>query len=148
MIRVKSSAFEANGGIPRKYTGEGEDVSPPLTWEGAPDQAKEFALICDDPDAPMDTPWVHWVLYGIPEDTRSLPEGDNVGAEDGENTWGTAGYGGPMPPPGHGAHHYHFKVYALDARLDLPPGASKDGLLSAMQGHILDQGELIGVYER
>ena len=147
-LEVKSSAFSNGGAIPRKYTGEGEDVSPPLSWSNVPEGTKEFALICDDPDAPRPTPWVHWVLYKISASVRELAEGSSGGAREGRNDFGNTGYGGPMPPPGHGVHHYHFKVYALDTELDLPPGATKEQLLGAMKGHVLAEGELVGTYER
>ncbi len=147
-MTITSTAFAAGSQIPRKHTGEGEDVSPPLAWEGVPDGTREFALICDDPDAPVPEPWVHWVLYKIPASCTSLAEGDNAGALEGKTGWGTAGYRGPMPPPGHGVHRYHFKLYALDEPLSLSAGASKDALLSEMEGHILDEAELIGTYER
>ncbi len=148
MITVKSAAFEAGKPIPRKHTGEGPDVSPPLTWSGAPKETQEFALICDDPDAPRAEPWVHWVVWKIPGDRTALPEGSAAGAREGRNDFGRNGYGGPMPPPGHGTHHYHFKLYALDAPIDLKPGATKRDRLKAMERHILDQGELLGTYER
>ena len=110
----------------------------------------------DDPDAPRPQPWVHWVLYRIPADVTTLPEGvppservpDPGGAMQGRNSWNRIGYGGPEPPHGHGVHHYHFKVYALDTQLTLAPGATKEALLKAMEGHIIGQGELVGTYER
>jgi len=148
MITITSSAFKAGEGIPKKHTGEGQDVSPPLAWTGAPEGTKELALICDDPDAPRAKPWVHRVLYKIPADRTSLAEGDSGGAVEGTTDFGRAGYGGPMPPRGHGVHHYHFKIYALDTTLDLKAGATKERLLAAMEGHILAQGELTGTYER
>jgi Raf kinase inhibitor-like YbhB/YbcL family protein len=147
-IQVSSSAFEPGGDIPRKYTGEDQDISPPLVWRGLPEETKEIALICDDPDAPTSKPFVHWVLYKIPADREGLPEGGAGGALEGENDFGGTRYGGPMPPTGHGVHHYHFKVYALDTELDVAPGLTKDQLLMAMEGHVLDEGELIGTYER
>lgn len=147
-IEVSSPVFEAGGAIPKRYTGEGEDVSPPLEWTGLPDETKEIALICDDPDAPMPDPFVHWVLYGIPADRSGLPGGSAQGALEGENDFGRMGYGGPMPPRGHGIHHYHFKVYALDAELGVAAGLTKGRLLEAMAGHVIDEGELIGTYER
>jgi Raf kinase inhibitor-like YbhB/YbcL family protein len=147
-LTVTSLAFEPGKQIPKKFTGEGEDVSPPLAWSGAPEGTKELALICDDPDAPRPEPWVHWVLYGIQADRTSLAEASKGVGVDGTNSWSRPGYGGPMPPPGHGVHHYHFKVYALDAPLDLEPGATKETLLKAMDAQIIGQGELIGTYER
>jgi len=147
-MKITSSAFTAGGPIPRRYTGEGEDVSPPLAWDAVPDGTKEFALICDDPDAPLPEPWVHWVVYRIPPDVRSLPEGDIGDAVEGRNSWGRIGYGGPMPPPGHGVHHYHFRLYALDAPLHLKPGTTKEDLLAAMAGHVLAEAEVVGTYRR
>jgi len=148
-IQVSSPAFEAGGRIPTKYTGEGEDVSPPLRWSGAPGETRELALICEDPDAPTPHPFVHWVLYRIPPETTSLEEGGiPPGALEGTNDFGRTGYGGPMPPRGHGPHRYHFRVYALDAGLQVRPGLGKDELLAAMEGHVLDRGELVGTYER
>jgi Raf kinase inhibitor-like YbhB/YbcL family protein len=158
-IAVTSTAFEAGKTIPKKYTGEGDDVSPPLAWSNLPKETKEIALICDDPDAPAGT-WVHWVLYKIPPETTSLPEGlprektlkAPAGAVQGVNSWpasdGNLGYRGPMPPKGHGTHHYHFKVYALDKPVSAPPGIDKAKLLAEIRDHVLAQGELVGVYQR
>ncbi len=151
-----SPAFEHGQPIPRKYTGDGANVSPPLVWSGTPANAKAFALIVDDPDAPTHDPFVHWVLFNIPASVKSLPEGiDKLltpknlpGALQGHNSFAKAGWNGPSPPKGHGVHHYHFQLYALDAPLTLAPDVSKKQLLAAMQGHILGQAELIGTYER
>jgi len=148
MLNVTSPVFGAGQRIPRKYTGEGENVSPALSWSGAPEGTRQFALICDDPDAPRPEPWVHWVLYGIPPEVTDLAEGSSGGAMEGKNSSGRTGYHGPMPPPGHGTHHYHFKVYALDRPVHLPPGATKKELLEAMKGHVLAEGETVGTYER
>ena len=147
-INVTSTAFTAGGRIPRKHSGEGDDISPALSWSGIPDGTREIALICDDPDAPTPKPWVHWVVYKIPAARKGLEEGSAGGGLEGKTDFGTNGYGGPMPPPGHGVHHYHFKVYALDTELKLKAGATKDELLAAMKGHILAQGEIVGTYER
>ncbi|MFH0793516.1 MAG: YbhB/YbcL family Raf kinase inhibitor-like protein [bacterium] len=148
MLTLRSSAFEPGARIPKKYSGEGSDTSPALMWEGTPDGTKEFALVCDDPDAPTAEPWVHWIVYGIPAGRGSLPEGSAAGNKEGKNSWGRISYGGPMPPPGHGTHRYFFRLYALDKTLDLKPGATKKELLSAMKDHILAQGELMGTYSR
>lgn len=148
LMQLTSTAFEANATIPTKHTGEGEDVSPGLAWTGAPEGTQEFALICDDPDAPVPEPWIHWVIYKIPGDRDNLTEGEKSGLPEGITGWGEPGYRGPMPPPGHGVHRYFFKLYALDAALDLAPGATKAELLAAMEGHVLAEGELIGTYER
>lgn len=155
-IEITSSAFRAKGPIPEEFTGEGADVSPPLEWTGIPEGTIELALLCDDPDAPRPEPWVHWVLYRIPATARGLPRNvpktrtlaEPAGAVQGTNTWKNLGYGGPMPPVGHGVHHYHFQLFALDRGLQLPPGLDKDGLLKGIAGHVLAKGELIGTYER
>jgi len=150
-IKITSTAFEHGGRIPARYTCDGEDISPPLRWEGIPRDAKSIALICDDPDAPMGT-WVHWVIFNIPPQTQELPEKvpseptlDN-GAIHGINDFRNYGYGGPCPPGG--THRYFFKVYALDTTLNLKPGASKAQVLDAMEGHVLAKGELMGKYSR
>ncbi|MHC4563275.1 MAG: YbhB/YbcL family Raf kinase inhibitor-like protein [Planctomycetota bacterium] len=153
---VTSTAFADGKAIPRKYTGDGQDISPPIAWTKAPDGTKELALICDDPDAPRTLPWVHWVIYAIPASAHGLPEGipaeqtpnDPAGSMQGVNSWAATGYRGPSPPKGHGVHHYHFKLYALDTALGLQPGMTKKALLTAMNGRILAEGELVGTYER
>lgn len=155
-IKVKSSAFEEGQPIPVRHTGDGADVSPPLTWEGVPAGARSLALIMDDPDAPRPEPWVHWVLWGLPGDRTGLPEGvaraERVealaGALQGKNSWGGAGYQGPAPPKGHGVHRYFFRLYALDAAPKLPPGATKEQVLGAIRGHTLAEGVLMGTYKR
>lgn len=156
-LALHSAAFQPNSGIPRKYTGDGDDISPALSWSGAPDGTREFALIVDDPDAPTAEPWVHWLLYKIPASTSSLPErvppalhlAQPAGALHGVTSWPKRiGYGGPAPPHGHGVHHYHFKLIALDAPLALAAGADKQALLAATKGHVLATAELVGTYER
>lgn len=158
-MTIRSTAFSDGQPIPKRYTGEGEDVSPPLTWEGVPQVTKEFALICDDPDAPTSEPWVHWLIYNLPGEARSLPEqiprddhmSTPVSATQGCNSWPAGenlGYLGPMPPKGHGIHHYHFTLYALDSTLNLFPGTNKTALLKAMSGHIVAKASLVGTYVR
>ncbi len=164
-IELTSSAFQEGAKIPKKYTGEGkEDLSPPLAWSGLPGGTRELALICDDPDAPSrdhpaPEPWVHWVIYKIPPTAVALPAGlpktptlkEPPGALQGKNSWAggqTTGYRGPLPPPKSGPHRYFFKLYALDAALDLAPGATKAAILKAMDGHVLGEGRLFGTYER
>lgn len=158
-IEVTSSAFAQGQPIPVKHTGEGEDLSPPLSWSSLPEGTKELALICDDPDAPTAEPWIHWVIYKIPATATGLPEGlpkvvrlkHPEGALQGKNSWPTGqtvGYRGPMPPPGHGPHHYHFKLYALEAKLVVESGLTKKQLLEEMHGLVLGEGQLIGTYER
>jgi len=147
-FQLRSSAFSSWSRIPVAYTGEGRDVSPPLAWQDSPAATAEFALIVDDPDAPRPKPWVHWILYKIPAKVRALSEGDNVGALEGPNDFGRSGWGGPMPPPGHGMHHYHFKLYALSAPLELGPNATKEELVAAMRDKIAGEAELVGTYDR
>lgn len=155
-LTLSSKAFPAGGTISRRHTGDGEDLSPPLAWTGLPPGTRELAIIVDDPDAPSPQPWVHWIVYKIPASESALAEGVDVkpapdfpaGAMQGKNSWGTIGYRGPAPPRGHGVHHYHFKIYALDSALSAAAGLDKPGLLRAMKGHILEEAELIGTYER
>jgi Raf kinase inhibitor-like YbhB/YbcL family protein len=158
-IQLSSSAFQPGQLIPKKFTGEGDDVSPAVSWKGLPDGTKQLALICDDPDAPGKDPWVHWVIYGIAPNVTSLPEAvlqderpaAPAGAVQGKNSWPDGeniGYRGPMPPKGHGTHHYHFRLYALDVALSLEPGLDKYELLEKLKGHVLGEGEIIGTYER
>ena len=150
-IEVTSPAFAEGELIPAEYTADGRNISPPIDWSSAPEGTKSFALINDDPDAPMGT-WVHWVLYNIPPDVTSLDE--NIlpeetlpnGAVHGTTDFGRIGYGGPAPPSG--THRYFFKIYALDTKLDLTPGATKRELEQVMAGHILAQGQLMGKYKR
>ncbi|HVO67646.1 MAG TPA: YbhB/YbcL family Raf kinase inhibitor-like protein [Syntrophales bacterium] len=150
-MEIKSTAFKQGARIPSKFTCDGMDVSPPLEWGNIPSGTKNFALICDDPDAPVGT-WVHWVVYDIPVNTTSLPEKVpplkelTNGAKQGMNDFRAIGYGGPCPPSGE--HRYFFKLYALDGPTGLKTGASKAQLLEAMKGHILGEAELVGKYKR
>lgn len=151
-LTVSSSAFQEGDKIPAKYTCEGQDVSPPLAWSEPPAGTRSLALIVDDPDAPGGV-FTHWLLFNIPPDSRELPEAVPTQAElasgalQGKTDFGRTGYGGPCPPPGR-PHRYQFTLYALDQPLDLEGGASKKQLLSAMEGHILTQGQLTGTYQR
>ncbi len=155
-MRISSTAFHHDQPIPQRHTGDGADLSPPLAWADIPATAKELALICDDPDAPTAEPWVHWLLYKLPVTLTGLPEGVTTtpsvsalgDARQGTNSWNRLGYGGPAPPRGHGVHHYHFKLYALDAELTAPPGLTKRALLKAMQNHVVAEAQLIGTYQR
>ncbi len=154
-LQLTSAAFPEQGEIPKRHTCDGEDVSPPLNWSSVPEGVKSFALIVDDPDAPdpkaPKTVWVHWVLYNLPASTRSMGEGMTsknlpAGTQEGLNDWKQTGYRGPCPPIGR--HRYFHKLYALDTALpDLHP-PTKDGLEKAMEGHVLAQAELVGLYER
>lgn len=153
---LRSSAFADGQPIPRRYTGDGEDLSPPLSWTGLPPQAASLALIVDDPDAPTSEPWVHWVIYNLSADEQGLVEGipptarvvSPAGATQGKNSWGSVGYRGPAPPKGHGTHHYIFRLFAVDADLDLPPGLDKGALLTTMRGHVVAEAKLVGTYHR
>lgn len=147
-LEVTSSAFGHGQRIPAEHTLDGKNVSPDLEWARGVEGRRSYALICDDPDAPTNEPFTHWVLYDIPADATGLPEGGGGLGTRGLNDFGDLGYDGPAPPPGHGVHHYHLKVYALDRTLDLDPGATKADLLQAMKGHVLGKGELIGTYSR
>lgn len=157
-LQVRSSAFDDGQPIPAKYTEDGQDLSPPLAWDTVPEGTQELALICDDPDAPTAEPWVHWLVYKLPATVRELPAGLSteaileapLQARQGLNSWPdgrTSGYRGPAPPPG-GVHHYHFRLFALDQKLDLEPRLDKASLLKAIEGHVLAEGELVGTYQR
>jgi Raf kinase inhibitor-like YbhB/YbcL family protein len=146
-ITVSSTAFAHNGMIPSQYTCDGKNISPQISWSRGPEGTKTYALICDDPDAPMKT-WVHWLIYNIPASVLAIPE-DDKGVKDalyGTTDFRRTGYGGPCPPGG--THHYHFKLYALDIALPLKNGASKAEMEAAMKGHILASGDLVGLYAR
>jgi len=151
-IQLTSAAFGYGDKIPVRFTCEGDDVSPPLAWSGAPVDSRSFALICEDPDAPRGT-WIHWILYNLPaaavELTQAVPTMPEIpsGARHGRNTAGNMAYAGPCPPPGR-PHRYFFRLYALDILLSLPPGATRDELERAMSQHILAQGTLMGTYQR
>lgn len=151
-ITLSSTALQAGENIPSKYTCDGEDISPPLSWGEPPSGTESFALTMDDPDAPGGT-FTHWVVFNLPADTRELeegmpPEGElENGALQGKNDFGAIGYRGPCPPLG-AAHRYVFTLYALDKRLDLAAGASKEQVLDAVKGHILASGLLVGMYGR
>jgi Raf kinase inhibitor-like YbhB/YbcL family protein len=154
-LTLSSSAFAHNGPIPREYTCDGDDRSPPLAWHGVPDGARSLALVVDDPDAPdpkaPKMTWVHWVLYDIPPSATGLPAAVRTpglprGTREGVNDWKRTGYGGPCPP--RGRHRYFHKLYALDAMLGDLGSIGKARLEAAMAGHILARAELIGTYQR
>jgi Raf kinase inhibitor-like YbhB/YbcL family protein len=155
-IHLESPAFNGGGTIPKVHTCDGKGTSPPLAWSGVPEAARSLALILEDPDAPGGT-FTHWVLFDMPAETKGLgegipPEGEvrlgpgGAAARQGKNDFGKLGYGGPCPP--RGTHRYVFLLYALDAPLNLKPGATRDQLLRAMKGHILAEGRLMGRYSR
>lgn len=151
-IQLTSTAFEANAPIPRKHTGDSDDVSPPLAWRDAPEGTRGYAVICHDPDAPLVTPaggygFVHWVLYNIPATVTRLEEGSaefTAGQHDG----GGSGYMGPKPPEGHGLHQYYFWVLALDQETDFEPGLKLPELLARVEPHVLGMNRLVGTCER
>ena len=155
-MRLWSGAFGHNERIPQRYTGEAEDLSPPLEWDGIPEEAVELALLVDDPDAPQAEPWTHWIVYKVPVRLKALPEGVSpafsvpgvIGALQGKNSWGTIGYRGPLPPKGHGLHHYRFTLYALRKAIAAKTGLSRSEFLSAVKGAVLDEARLVGVYQR
>lgn len=151
-FELTSSAFKSGDPIPRRYTCQGEDLSPPLHWTVPPAATKSLVIIADDPDAPVGT-WVHWVFYELPLDLRGLTEAvppkDRLpnGALQGLNDFKRVGYGGPCPPPGK-PHRYYFTLYALDVTLNLKPRATKTQVLDSCKGHILEQAQLMGRFGR
>lgn len=145
-FNIQSSAFNNNEMIPAKYTCDAENISPPLSWENAPSHTQSFALIMDDPDAPMGT-WDHWLLFNIPANVHEIPENNTVPeAKTGMNSWKHNEYGGACPP--NGVHRYFFKLYALDSMLPLNNGATKSEIEEAMKNHIVGSTEMIGKYKR
>jgi len=151
-MRLTSTAFEDGDSIPSRYTGVGDDTSPQLSWSGAPVGTKAFAVICHDPDAPLVTPggtygFVHWVLYNIPASTSSIGEG-SADFTHGKNDFGNVGYGGPMPPVGHGQHRYYFWVLALDQVIELETGLTLWQLLARIEPNLIAMNRLVGTFER
>ncbi len=150
-LRLTSDTFEPNQPIPKRFTKEGENISPALSWQDAPAHTASFALLVDDPDAPKGV-FTHWVCFNISPKTHGLPPGIpkrgtvDDGITQGKNDFGNVGYDGAQPPPGP-PHHYHFAIYALDTNLPLREGASKQEVMRAMQGHVLEQAELVGLYQ-
>jgi Raf kinase inhibitor-like YbhB/YbcL family protein len=148
---LESTAFADGGGIPRRYTCDAGDVSPPLAWSEPPDGVESYALVVEDPDAPGGT-WVHWVVFNLPPSATSLPENASElaclpdTATQGTNGWGRLGYGGPCPPSG--THRYQFRLFALDDTVDLGPDASSADLALAREGHVLAEATLVGLYAR
>jgi Raf kinase inhibitor-like YbhB/YbcL family protein len=143
---LESSAFQNTQAIPSHHGCEGDDVSPQLHWTNIPDGTRSLALVVDDPDAPGGV-FTHWIAWGLDPGAGALGEGEAAPSE-GRNDFGTSGYRGPCPPPGHGRHRYVFRLYALDAKLELGSGAAKAELEQAIQGHVLTTAELVGTYER
>jgi Raf kinase inhibitor-like YbhB/YbcL family protein len=154
-MTITSSAFGDGAAIPSRYTCQGDDITPPLSWTGVPDQARSLVLIVDDPDAPDPKAprmtWVHWVVYNLPADATGLPEGATSadlppGTQEGVNDWNRTGYGGPCPPVGR--HRYFHKLYALDTTLTGLDRPTKKELEAAMQGHVIEQAQVVGTYAK
>lgn len=151
-MQLTSAAFKEGENVPVKHTADGANVSPPLAWSGAPGNTQSFALVCDDPDAPRGV-WVHWVLFNVPADATSLPEGVPAtetlpsGGSQGKNDFGKPGYGGPSPPRGK-PHRYFFRLYALDGMLSLKAGCTRADLDAAMKGRLLASAQWMGKYGR
>ncbi len=151
-LEIESSAFKHNQKIPLRYTCDSLDLSPPLTWKDIPAKTQSFALICEDPDAPAGL-WVHWIIFNIPKETLSLPEGiakvanPFLEAQQGINDFGRVGYAGLCPPPGK-SHRYFFRLYALDTKLQFSAPLGREDLLKSISGHILGEAELVGIYQR
>ncbi|PNR92476.1 YbhB/YbcL family Raf kinase inhibitor-like protein [Petrotoga sp. 9PWA.NaAc.5.4] len=153
-LKVSSPSFKNNDYIPTKFSCEGRNINPSLLIENIPDSAKSLALIMDDPDAPRGT-FVHWVAWNIElanEIPENIPKKHQVSSPikmmQGKNSADQTGYMGPCPPVGHGVHHYHFKIYIVDTEINLPESAKKEDLLKAIEGHIIDQAEIVGLYKR
>ncbi len=150
-MQLTSSAFEHDRPIPKKFSCDGQNISPALSWSGGPETTQSFVLVCDDPDAPGGT-FVHWVYYNIPAELNNLPEHiandpkTTPGGMQGKNSFGKIGYGGPCPPGG--THRYFFTLYALDTKLNVPSGLDKQKLLSAIDGHVIAEAQLMGTYSR
>lgn len=153
---IQSPAFKDGTRIPTEHTADGADLSPPLTWSNVSPQAKELALIVDDPDAARPKPWAHWVIYHVPPSARGLPRGvsrvphplEVRGASNGLNSWKTTGYRGPAPPPGGGLHRYRFHLFALDVPLRAEKTLNADELRERMNGHVIAEAEIVGTYSR
>jgi Raf kinase inhibitor-like YbhB/YbcL family protein len=151
-LDVTTTSFVPDGPIPSRHDGR-HNVSPALAWSGVPDRTEEVVLLVEDPDAPLPQAFVHWSVYGIPPRVTALPEGIGSksslpeGAHEGANSTGNTGFFGPKPPKGHGVHHYHFQVFAVDAPLHLAAGADRNAVVEAMRGHVLAQGAVVGTYE-
>jgi Raf kinase inhibitor-like YbhB/YbcL family protein len=147
-MSLTSDAFENGAPLPLSSTVDGEGVPPRLEWSDPPEAARELVLICEDPDAPKPEPFVHWLVYDISTETRSLDAASATHARVGQNSRLKAEFAPAAPPPGHGTHHYHFQLFALDAPLALDKGAGKSLVLDAMEGHVIAYGEIVGTYFR
>lgn len=147
-LRIVSPAFNSLERIPKRYTSDGEHISPPLEWSGLPPRTQQLALICHDPDAPLVRGFTHWVMYGIEPDISQLVEAVGSKFIEGKNSAEKLGYTGPISPVGHGLHHYYFWLYALNKKLDLKAGLNREQLLDAIAPCVIEQARLVGIYER
>jgi Raf kinase inhibitor-like YbhB/YbcL family protein len=147
-LAITSLAFGQLEPIPTEHTGEGTNISPELRWSGAPEGTRQLALICHDPDAPLPHGVTHWVVYRIPADATGIEQGGGASFVQGVSDMSDAGYSGPMPPEGHGQHHYYFWLYALDTELDAQPGFTRSQLLDQISDHVIEQARLVGTYQR
>jgi Raf kinase inhibitor-like YbhB/YbcL family protein len=146
-IDVTSTAFTDGGSLPVTFTADGAGLAPPITWSSVPDAARSLVLIAEDPDAPFPKPFVHWLVYSLPVTTTSIASSP-AGGREGKNSMLKTGYTPAAPPAGHGMHHYHFQVFALDIVLELGEGAGRSALLEAMRNHVIAWGEIVATYER
>ncbi|MDF5711477.1 MAG: YbhB/YbcL family Raf kinase inhibitor-like protein [Nostoc sp. S4] len=146
-LQIHSPAFTSLEYIPKQYTSDGENISPPLEWNGLPAGTKQLAIICHDPDAPLPQGFTHWLVYNIPPTINQIAEGGGSKFTEGLNSGNQPGYTGPAPPEGHGLHHYYFWLYALDAELNLKSNMNREQLLNAIADHVIEQARLVGVYE-
>ena len=147
-LEIVSPVFSPLETVPKRYTSDGENISPPLQWSKVPSETQQLALICHDPDAPLPWGFTHWTIYNIPPNIQEIAEGDGHSFTEGVNTTGSNSYTGSAPPSGHGVHHYYFWLYALNQSLDLKPGLSREELLEAIADSVTAQARLVGTYER
>jgi Raf kinase inhibitor-like YbhB/YbcL family protein len=147
-ISVASPDFPSGGALPRSATKEGEGIPPTIGWGNAPDTARSFVLVCEDPDAPLPEPFAHWLVYGIPAGVTMLDASTRATAREGKNSNLQVAFAPAAPPRGHGVHHYHFQVFALDTELGVNAGVGRHELVEAMRGHVVAWGEVVGTYER
>jgi len=146
-IQITSSAFTDGGSLPITFTADGAGVAPPITWSNVPERARSLVLIAEDPDAPILNPFVHWLVYSLPVTTASITSSP-AGGREGKNSMLKTGYTPAAPPAGHGMHHYHFQIFALDIVLELGEGAGRNALLDAMRNHVIAWGDIVATYER
>lgn len=147
-LEISSPIFSALEAIPKRYTSDGDNISPTFQWRKIPSETEQLALICHDPDAPLPSGFTHWTVYNIPPDVNEIAEGGGHNFTEGLNSTGSNGYTGPAPPSGHGVHHYYFWLYALNESFDLKPGLSREELLDAIADFVTAQARLVGTYER